>query len=231
MSQTVNNKTINPYGRDLIVVETEFCGRKLTLEVNRVGFRTTASVLVRYGETVVLGTAMLGNAISGMDYFPLSIDYEEKFYAAGKISGSRFIKREGKPSDDAILIGRLIDRPIRPLWPKGYRNEVQGVATVLSMDPDFRPDMVAMIALSAAFMLTGAPFEGPVAGLRLGLVDGKFTAFATPDQLADGDLDLVVAGTSDGIMMVEAGASEVTEAQIVEALAFAQEAMQPAIAL
>ena len=134
MSQTVNNATINPYGKDVVMVETEFCGRKLTLEVNRVGFRTTASVLVRYGETVVLGTAMLGGVIPGMDYFPLSIDYEEKFYAAGKISGSRFIKREGKPSDDAVLIGRLIDRPIRPLWPKGYRNEVQGVASVLSMD-------------------------------------------------------------------------------------------------
>jgi polyribonucleotide nucleotidyltransferase len=128
MSQTT--KTINPYGKDLIVVETEFCGRTLTLEVNRVGFRTTASVLVRYGETVVLGTAMLGKPIPGMDYFPLSIDYEEKFYAAGKMSGSRFIKREGRPSDDAILIGRLIDRPIRPLFPKGYRNELQGVASV-----------------------------------------------------------------------------------------------------
>ena len=144
MSQTT--KTINPYGKELMVVETEFCGRTLSLEVNRVGFRTSASVIVRYGDTVVLGTAMLGKAIQGMDYFPLSIDYEEKFYAAGKISGSRFIKREGRPSDDAILIGRLIDRPIRPLWPKGYRNEVQGVASVLSMDPAFRPDMVATVS-------------------------------------------------------------------------------------
>jgi len=143
--------TINPLGKDIITVETEFCGRKLTLEVGRVGFRTSASVLARYGDTVVLGTAMVSSStMSGMDYFPLSIDYEEKMYAAGKISGSRFIKREGRPSDDAILIGRLIDRPIRPLWPKGYRQEVQGVATVLSMDPGFRPDMIAMIALSAA---------------------------------------------------------------------------------
>src|SRR4051794_37617636 len=129
MSQSSNNTTINPHGKDVIRVETEFCGRTLSLEVNRLGFRTTASVLVTYGDTVVLGTAMLGNVIPGMDYFPLSIDYEEKFYAAGKISGSRFIKREGRPSDEAILIGRLIDRPIRPLWPKGYRNEVQGVAS------------------------------------------------------------------------------------------------------
>ncbi|HSX15703.1 MAG TPA: polyribonucleotide nucleotidyltransferase, partial [Candidatus Saccharimonadales bacterium] len=195
MSQTAtNNTTINPYGKDVISVETEFCGRKLTLEVNRVGFRTTASVLVRYGETVVLGTAMLGNVIPGMDYFPLSIDYEERFYAAGKISGSRFIKREGKPSDESVLVGRLIDRPIRPLWPKGYRNEVQGVVTVLSMDPTFRPDMVAMIAMSAAFMLTGAPFDGPVAGVRVGLDgDDKLAAFMSHEQLSNGKLDLVVA--------------------------------------
>jgi polyribonucleotide nucleotidyltransferase len=229
---TTNNTTVNPMGKEIIKVETQFCGRTLSLEVGRVGFRTSASVIARYGDTVVLGTAMVSpKTVQGMDYFPLSIDYEEKFYAAGKISGSRFIKREGRPSDDAILIGRLIDRPIRPLWPKGYRNEVQGVATVLSMDPAFRPDMIAMIALSAAFVLTGAPFDGPVAGLRVGMVDGKYTAFATPEQLNEGLLDLVVAGTSEGIMMVEAGASEVTEEQIVEALAYAQEAMQPAIAL
>lgn len=224
--------TINPYGKDIITVETDLCGRTLTLEINRVGFRTTASVIARYGDTVVLGTAMVSNrSVQGMDYFPLSIDYEERFYAAGKISGSRFIKREGRPSEDAILIGRLIDRPIRPLWPKGYRKEVQGVATVLSMDPNFRPDMIAMIAMSTAFMLTGEPFDGPVAGLRIGLVDGKLTAFPTAAQLEDGALDLVVAGTEDAIMMVEAGADEVTEEQIAEALAFAHTAMQPAIKL
>ena len=213
-------------------VETDFCGRKLSLEVNRVGFRTSASVIVRYGETVVLGTAMMSDKPITLDYFPLSIDYEEKFYAAGKISGSRFIKREGRPSDEAILIGRLIDRPIRPLWPKGYRHEVQGVATVLSMDPTFRPDMIAMIAMSTAFMLTGAPFEGPVAGLRVGYgEDGKLAAFLSAEQLVKGKLDLVVAGTHDAIMMVEAGADQVSEDQIAEALEFAQAAMQPAIAL
>jgi polyribonucleotide nucleotidyltransferase len=221
----------NPLGKEIIKVETELCGRTLSLEVGRVGFRTSASVIARYGDTVILGTAMVGTKPVSMDYFPLSIDYEEKMYAAGKVSGSRFIKREGRPSDDAILISRLIDRPIRPLWPKGYRHEAQGVATVLSMDPGFRPDMVAMIAMSTAFMLSGAPFDGPVAGLRVGLVDGKFTAFASPEQLETGDLDLVVAGTKDGVMMVEAGASEVTEAQVAEAIAFAFEAMQPAIAL
>src|ERR1700759_3443875 len=175
--------TINPTGKEIIKVETDFCGRKLSLEVNRVGFRTSASVLVRYGDTVILGTAMVSEKrLQGFDYFPLSIDYEEKFYAAGKISGSRYIKREGRPSDDAILIGRLIDRPIRPLWPKGYRNEVQGVATVLSMDPSFRPDMIAMIAMSAAFRLTGAPFDGPVAGVRVGLQGGKPKAFMSSKE-------------------------------------------------
>jgi len=226
-------ETINPFGKDIVTVETDFCGRTLTLEVGRVGFRSTASVTVRYGDTVVLGTAMVSpNRLSGFDYFPLSIDYEERFYAAGKISGSRYIKREGRPSDEAILIGRLIDRPIRPLWPKGYRHEVQGVATVLSMDPSFRPDMIAMIAMSAAFMLTGAPYDGPVAGLRIGYgEDGKLAAFLSAEQLEAGGLDLVVAGTKDGVMMVEAGAHEVTEEAVIEAIEFAQKAMQPAIAL
>lgn len=231
MSQTKTN-IINPYGKKLIVVETEFCGRTLSLEVNRLGFRTTASVLARYGDTVVLGTAMLGRPVMGMDYFPLSIDYEEKFYAAGKISGSRFIKREGRPSDDAILIGRLIDRPIRPLWPKGYRNEVQGVASVLSMDPAFRPDVIAMIAMSAAFMLTGAPFDGPVAGVRVGINDeGKPEAFMSAEALDASKLDLVVAGREGGIMMVEAGANEATEEEVIAALKYAEEVIQPALAL
>jgi len=224
---------INPYGKPITIVETDFCGRKLRLEVNRVGFRTSASVLVTYGDTVVLGTAMVSDKpVTGMDYFPLSIDYEEKMYAAGKISGSRFIKREGRPSEEAILIGRLIDRPIRPLWPKGYRHEVQGVATVLSMDPTFRPDMIAMIAMSTAFMLTGAPFDGPVAGLRVGYdKDGKLSAFLSAEEMAKNKLDLVVAGTADAIMMVEAGANEVTEDEVATALEFAQAQMQPAIAL
>lgn len=204
--------TINPSGKEIISVTADLCGKPLTLEVNRIGFRTSASVLVTYGETVVLGTAMVGKRpLSGMDYFPLSIDYEEKMYAAGKISGSRFIKREGRPSDEAILIGRLIDRPIRPLFPKGYRQEVQTVASVLSMDPTFRPDMIAMIAASAALMLAGAPFDGPVAGLRVGQVGGEFNAFLSPAEREASDLDLVVAGIESGITMVEAGANEVAE--------------------
>lgn len=223
--------TINPSGKEIISVTTDFCGRPLTLEVNRVGFRTTASVLVTYGDTVVLGTAMVGSRPVMMDYFPLSIDYEEKFYAAGKISGSRFIKREGRPSDEAILIGRLIDRPIRPLFPKGYRQEVQVVSSVLSYDPNFRPDSIAMIAASAALMLSGTPFDGPVSGLRVGQVDGKFKAFLTPEERDESDFDLVVAGIESGITMVEAGANEVSEETIADALAWAFDAYQPAIAL
>lgn len=222
---------INPKGKEIISVSTELAGKTLTLEVNRVGFRTTASVLVRYGETVVLGTAMVGSRPIQLDYFPLSIDYEEKFYAAGKISGSRFIKREGRPSDEAILIGRLIDRPIRPLFPKGYRQEVQVVSSVLSMDPTFRPDMVAMIAASSALMLTGTPFDGPVAGLRVGVVEGEFKAFLSPEEREQSELDLVVAGIESGITMVEAGANEVSEELVADALAWAHEQFQPAIAL
>ncbi len=223
--------TINPTGKEIISVTTDFCGRPLTLEVNRVGFRTSASVLVKYGDTVVLGTTMAGRTQTGMDYFPLSIDYEEKFYAAGKISGSRFIKREGRPSDEAILIGRLIDRPIRPLFPKGYRQEVQVVTSVLSLDPSFRPDAIAMIAASTAIMLSGVPFDGPVAGLRVAHVKGEFKAFASPEERAESELDLVVAGIERGITMVEAGANEATEETIIKALAWAYEAFQPAIAL
>jgi polyribonucleotide nucleotidyltransferase len=224
--------TINPHGKEIISVSTQFHGKELKLEVNRVGFRTSASVLVTYGDTVVLGTAMVGqNPISGMDYFPLSIDYEEKFYAAGKISGSRFIKREGRPSDEAILIGRLIDRPIRPLFPKGYRQEVQVVASVLSLDPNFRPDAIAMIASSTALMMTGVPFDGPVAGIRVAHVNGEFKAFATPEERDASDLDIVVAGIESGITMVEAAANEVSEELVANALAWAFDAYQPAIAL
>ncbi len=222
---------INPNGKEIFSVETELCGRPLKLEVNRVGFRASGSVLVTYGDTVVLGSVSVGTRPVVLDYFPLSIDYEEKFYAAGKISGSRFIKREGRPSDDAVLIGRLIDRPIRPLFPKGYRQEVQVISTVLSMDPSFRPDMVAMIAASAALMLTGTPFDGPVAGLRVGRVNGEFKAFLTPEEREQSDLDLVVAGIESGVTMVEAGAEEVPEDVIVDAIDWAFKALQPAIAL
>ena len=219
-------------GKDIIRVSTDWLGRELSMEVNKVGFRTTASVIVRYGDTVVLGIADSGEVNPNLDYFPLSIDYEEKYYASGKISSSRFIKREGRPSDEAILIGRLIDRPIRPLFPKGYRNECQVVTTVLSMDPAFRPDAVAMLAASAALVLTGVPFDGPIAGLRIGLDEqDNFRAFMSRSELEQSRLDLFVAGKTDKVMMVEAGANEVSEDTLADAFAWALEQIKPALDL
>lgn len=219
-------------GKDIISVSTDWLGRELSFEVNRVGFRTTATVMVRYGETVVLGMVNSGDVNSNLNYFPLSIDYEEKYYASGKISSSRFIKREGKPSDEAVLVGRLIDRPIRPLFPKGYRNECQVVTTVLSMDPSFRPDAVAMLAASAALMISGVPFDGPIAGLRIGLDEnGDFKAFMSRAEMESNQLDLFVAGKEGKIMMVEAGAREVSEDKLADAFEWALEQIKPALDL
>lgn len=223
--------TINPFGRDIISVETQFCGRKLTMETGRLAFQADGAVLVRYGDSVVLGIAGVSDPVPHLDYFPMMIDYEEKMYAAGKISGSRFIKREGRPSEDATLVSRLIDRPIRPLFPKGYKNEVQGIAMVLSLDTEVRPDIVAMLAVSAAMNLADIPFDGPIAGVRIGLVDDKPFAYPSTSDQKKSDLDLVVAGTEDAIMMVEAGASEVDEETMVKALELAHESIKPAVAL
>ncbi len=222
---------INPNGKKTTHVSCEWLGRELTIEVNRVGFRTTSSVLVTYGDTVVLGSVVVGTKPVVQDFFPLSIDYEEKFYAAGKISASRFIKREGKPADEAVLVGRLIDRPIRPLFPKGYRQEIQVVCTVLSMDPSFRPDCVAMIAASSALMNAGVPFDGPIAGIRIGRIGGEFKGFLSPEERAQSPLDLVVACKDGKVVMVEAGANEVPEDTIIEAMHWAVEKVQPVLDL
>ena len=222
---------INPNGKKTVRVSTEWLGRELSLEVNRVGFRTTSSVLVRYGDTVVLGSVVVGTKPVVQDFFPLSIDYEEKWYAAGKISGSRFIKREGKPADEAVLVGRLIDRPIRPLFPKGYRQEVQVVCTVLSMDPAFRPDCVAMIAASSALMNAGVPFDGPIAGVRIGRIGGEFKGFLSSEEREQSPMDLVVACKDGKVMMVEAGMKEVPEETIIEAMHWAVKNVQPVLDL
>ena len=227
---------INPSGKKTTSVTTQWQGRELKLEVNRVGFRSTSSVLVTYGDTTVLGSVVVSKQPVKQDFFPLSIEYEEKFYAAGKMSGSKFIKREGKPSDNAILVGRLIDRPIRPLFPKGYRQEIQVVATVLSMDPGFRPDCVAMVAASAALHCAGVPFDGPVAGLRIGRVKNdkgeyEFKAFLSAEEREASDLDLVVAVRDGKVMMVEAGANEVPEEVIIDAMRWAVENCKPALEL
>ncbi|AKM84979.1 MAG: pnp, polynucleotide phosphorylase, polyribonucleotide nucleotidyltransferase [candidate division Kazan bacterium GW2011_GWA1_50_15] len=211
---------------------TQLGEAKLTLETGRLAGLANGSVTLRIGDTVVLATAVIASTPrENIDFFPLMIDYEERFYASGKISGSRFIKREGRPSEDAILSARLIDRPLRPLFPKGFYNDIQVVITVLSADLVHDPDIIAITAASAALMQAGAPFAGPVAGVRVGLISGKFVLNPTYEERAKSELDLVVAGTGDAIMMVEAGASEVAEAKMVEAIEFAHAALQPAIAL
>lgn len=190
----------------------------------------SGAVTVRYGDTVVLATAVVAaEPKEDTDFFPLLVDYEERLYAAGKISGSRFIKREGRPSDAAILTCRLIDRPIRPLFPKGYRNDVQVVITVLSYDGEHDPDVVSIIAASAALGQSIAPFEGPVAAVRVGQIDGQLVANPTNTAMAKSSLDLVVAGTKDKVMMLEAAATEVDEKTIVSAIEFGHKELQAGI--
>src|SRR3990167_8470404 len=185
-------------------------GKELLISTGKLAGLASGSVTVRYGDTVVLATAVVSaEPKEDIDYFPVLVDYEERLYAAGKISGSRFIKREGRPSENATLTCRLIDRPIRPLFPKDCRNEIQLILTILSVDMVHDPDIPSIIASSCALLQAGAPFEGPVAAVRIGMVDGKLIVGPNYEQTASGELDLVVAGTSDGIMMVEAGAAEV----------------------
>jgi polyribonucleotide nucleotidyltransferase len=228
----MNQEIIHPFGGKTQQFTTEFCGNELTIETGKLGFLADGAVTVRYGDTVVVGTAVVSNLPrEGVDFFPLLIDYEERFYAAGKISGSRFIKREGRASEHATLSARLIDRPIRPLFPKGYRHDVQAVAMVVSADLVYAANIIAMTAVSTALMLSGAPFEGPVAGVRIGLIDGKLVPFPTEEQLAQSELELTVAGTKDAIMMVEAGANEVDEKTMVAAIKLAHESIQPLIKL
>lgn len=223
---------IHPFGGKTQQFETEFAGRKLTIETGKMAFLANGSVTVRYGDTVVFASAVVApEQKPDTDFFPLLIDYEERMYASGKISGSRFIKREGRPSEAAILRSRLIDRPIRPLFPKGYRNDVQVVVMVLSADLSHEPDIIGIIAASSALMLTGAPFEGPVGAMRIGQIDGKLVAYPTTEELEKSALNLTVAGTRDAVMMVEAGADEIGEDTMLEAIAMAQKSWQPVIEL
>ncbi len=196
--------------------------RTLTLETGELAQLAGGAVTVRYGDTVLLATACVSEQPrEGIDFFPLTVDFEERLYAAGKIPGS-FFRREGRPSTDAILAGRLTDRPIRPLFPKGFRNDVQVVITVLSADQENDPDVLGTVAASAALSISNAPFSGPVSSVRVGYIDGQFVVNPTYPQLEDSDLDLVVAGTRDAIMMVEAGASQVPEQVMAEAIEFGQ---------
>lgn len=206
-------------------------GRELSLETGHLAKQANGSVLVRYGDTVVLVAATTSKEPrDGVDFFPLTVDYEEKMYAAGKIPGG-FLRREGRASEQGTLSARLIDRPIRPLFPKGYRNDVQIVATVLSVEHDNEPDMCAMIGASAALHLSNAPFLGPIAGVHVGLVDGEFIINPNAEEREKTELSLSVAGTFDAIMMVEAGAKEVPEDKILDAIMFGHEEIKRIVAL
>ena len=209
---------------------TEFGGRELTIETGDLAQQANGSVLVRYGETVVLVTATMDEPRPGMSYFPLMINYEERLYAVGKIPGG-FIKREGKPSDAATLAARLIDRPLRPLFPKGMRHDVQVVATVLSVDNDNAPDIAAMVGASAALAISDIPFEEPIAGTRVGLIDEEYIINPTSEEMEESQLDLTVAGTEEAVMMVEAGADEVSEAEIIEGINSGQDAIKDVVKL
>jgi len=217
-------------GNKLESFSMELAGRTLTIEVGKVAEQADGAVMVRYGDTVVLVTACASDKPKeGIDFFPLSVDYEERLYAIGKIPGG-FIKREGKPTEKAILNARLIDRPIRPLFPKGYRNDVQVIATVLSVDQDNLPEIVAMIGSSAALSISSIPFKGPTGSVLVGLVNGELVLNPTAEQREKSDLHLVVSGTKDAVMMVEAGCNEVTEETMLEAIMFGHEHIKKIVA-
>ncbi|HJO35293.1 MAG TPA: polyribonucleotide nucleotidyltransferase [Gammaproteobacteria bacterium] len=202
---------------------------QVTLETGRIARQADGAVLVSMGDTVVLVTAVgRKTAQPGQDFFPLTVNYQERTYAAGRIPGG-FFKREGRPSEKEVLTSRLIDRPLRPLFPKGFYNEVQVIATVISVDPEVDPDIPAMLGASAALTLSGIPFQGPIGGARVGFADGKYLLNPTASQLAGSRLDLVVAGTRDAVLMVESQADRLTEAEMLDAVMFGHEQMQSAI--
>ncbi|EHC9984171.1 polyribonucleotide nucleotidyltransferase [Staphylococcus pseudintermedius] len=204
------------------VFKTEWANQPLTIETGQLAKQANGAVFVRYGDTVVLSTATASKEPRDGDFFPLTVNYEEKMYAAGKIPGG-FKKREGRPGDEATLTARLIDRPIRPLFPDGYRHDVQIINTVLSADPNCSPEMAAMIGSSMALSVSDIPFQGPIAGVNVGYVDGEYVINPNLEQREKSRLDLEVAGHKDAVNMVEAGASEITEAEMLEAILFGHE--------
>ena len=209
--------------------EIEWGGRPLVLETGRIARQADGAVLATYGETTVLATVVAErSAKPGLDFFPLTVNYQEKAYAAGKVPGGYF-KREGRPSEKETLVSRLIDRPIRPLFVKGFKNETQVIATVLSHDLENDPDVVAMVAVSAALTISGVPFRGPIGGARVGYIDGEYVLNPTIDQMQETNLDLVVAGTSDAVLMVESEADELSEEIMLGAVMFGHEHFQPVI--
>lgn len=213
-------------------LSTQFGSKELILETGKLARLSTGAVTAQWGDTLVLATTNIGlDPREGVDFFPLMVDFEEKYYAAGKIVGSRFIKREGRPSDTAVLTSRLIDRPLRPLFPKEFRKDIQVIISVLSLDKDHDPSTAATIAASASLLLAEAPFAGPVAASRIAYVDGKLIAHPTKEQLENSQLDLIVSGTADSIMMIEAGAHQLPEEIILQAIALGHQELIPAIKL
>jgi polyribonucleotide nucleotidyltransferase len=219
----------------MITVPKEFsidlAGRKLSISVGQLAQQANGSCVVRYGDTVALCTATLGEAREDAGFFPLSVDFEERLYAAGRIKGSRFIKREGRPTDEAVLSGRLIDRAIRPLFPHNLRNEVAVVTTVLSHDQENDADVPGLIGSACALAISNIPWNGPIAAVRIGRKEGKLIVMPTYSQTDEGELDLVVAGTADKTIMVEAGANIVPEAIALEAMKLALSHLGPIIDL
>ena len=212
------------------VYELDFRGRKLVVEHGELAKQAHGAVLVRYGDTVILSTVVVSkNANILSDFFPLMVLYQEKLYSVGKIPGG-FIKREGRPTESATLAARMIDRPMRPLFPENFRNEVQIVNTVLSVDPDNSPEMTAMFGSSLATCISKVPFDGPIAGVKVGRVNGEFIINPTVEELEQSDIELTVAGTKDAINMVEAGAKQVSEEDMLEALMFGHEAIKELVA-
>lgn len=208
----------------------DLAGRELSVEIGKIAELASGSAIIRYGETMVMvNVSKSAKPRDGIDFFPLSVDYEERLYSVGKIPGG-FLKREGKPSEKAILTSRLIDRPIRPLFPKGFRNDVQVVSTVLSVDQDCTPDIVAMIGSSIALSISDIPFNGPTGSVLIGLVDGAFVVNPTAEQREKSSLHLVVSGTKDAIMMVEAGGEEIPDVLMLEAILFAHEEIKKVVA-
>lgn len=208
--------------QDKKVFSIDWAGRKLTVEIGQLAKQANGAVLVRYGDTAVLCTATASKEPKKLDFFPLTVNYEERLYAVGKIPGG-FIKREGRPSEKAILASRLIDRPIRPLFADGFRNEVQVISMVLSVNQDCSSEMAAMFGSSLALTVSDIPFEGPIAGVTIGRINGEFVINPTVKQAEESDMNLIVAGTKDAINMVEAGAEEVPEETMLEAIMFGHE--------
>ena len=212
--------------------EIEWGGKTLSVELGQLAQQTNASALVRYGDTVVLATVVASGSVrEGINYFPLMVEFEERFYAAGKVKGSRFIKREGRPTDAAVLTGRMVDRAIRPLFDDRMRNEVQIVFTVLSFDGENDPDVICLVAAPLILSISNVPWDGPIAGVRVGRVDGNYVINPTYAERAKSDLDLVIAGTSDRLLMVDAEGKEFPDGQFAEAIEYGQSAMQPVIDL